>query len=993
MLKFKRLLLLGVSCVVVLLVAAAPASADFGFQAFESKFVNEGVQPDVQAGSHPWEMITSFKLDSAAPSVPVGDLKNTWLELPAGFAGNPDALPKCSQKQFHTSNGDVPSGGGFPSGSCPDNTEIGLAHVVGSVGGNESSFWIGVFNLVPPEGVPAQFGLFAYGTPVVFNPKVRTGRDYGFTVTSLNASQAFAIDEVTIVLWGVPGDHSHDEFRGECLGEGGTSLCSHSFQGEVGPFLSLPTSCGGPLKTPIHADSWGAPGPLDAEGEPELASSSWKSFEPIYESLDAEGQPSGLVNCGSLDFSPTLEIASESGVTDSPTGLNAKLDLPQNEDPNGLAESDLEQTSLTLPVGMAANPSAANGLSACSEEEISLHSNAPARCPESSKVGSVRIKTPLLEAPLEGSLYVAQQEANPFKSLLALYLVAEADGVLIKIAGEIHLDPATGQLTTTFAETPQDPFSQLELELYGGQRASLVTPMSCGVYAASSSLVPYSTGVAVNGQEAFAISGNCTPRFSPTFQAGTAATKAGAFSPFSTTVSRTDQDQDLGGISVTMPPGLLGILAKVPLCGEPQAAQHDCPAASQIGHVIVGAGAGADPVFLPEAGRPEDPVYLTGPYNGAPFGLLIVDHAEAGPFNLGTEYVRASISVDPHTAQVLIKSDPLPQILKGIPLQLKTVNVTVDRPGFIFDPTNCTPLTIGGSIKSAQGTTASVSSPYQAHSCSTLPFKPKFTAATQAKTSKANGASLHVKLVPPHEGPQSGTSASGTGSTSGTSGSASGSSAQTEEANIARVKVDLPKQLPSRLTTLQKACTAKQFEADPAGCPAASIVGSAIAHTPVLNNPLTGPAYFVSHGNEAFPQLIVVLQGENGLIIDLVGDTFISKAGITSSTFKSIPDVPVSSFELTLSQGKYSALTALGNVCKETTTKTVTKRVKVKVKGKEQAVTRRVKQTKPEPLTMPTEFVAQNGAVIHQSTPISVTGCPKSKELKKHHKAKKGKKV
>lgn len=948
MFDFKRLLLLGVSCVVALLIAAAPASADFGFQTFENKFVNEGGQPDVQAGSHPWEMITGFKFNSAAPSVPIGDLKDTWLELPAGFAGNPDALPKCSQKQFHFPSPNVPSGGGLPSGSCPDNTEIGLAHVVGSVGGNESSFWVGVFNLVPPEGVPAQFGLDVYGTPVLFNPRVRTGHDYGFTVTSLNASQALAIDEVTVLLWGIPGDHSHDEFRGECLGLGGVSRCEHPFQGEVSPFLSLPTSCGGPLKTPIHIDSWEAPGSLDAEGEPDLASPNWKSWpaeslEPEgYESLDAEGQPSGLVNCARLDFSPTLAVASESSATDSPTGLSAKLDLPQNEDSNGLAESDLEQASLTLPVGMAANPSAANGLSACSEEEISLHSNAPARCPESSKVGSVRIKTPLLEAPLEGSLYVAQQEANPFKSLLALYLVAEADGVLIKLAGEIHLDPATGQLTTTFAETPQDPFSQLELELYGGQRASLVTPMSCRVYEASSTLIPYSTGVAVNGHESFAISGNCTSQFSPTFQAGTTITKAGAFSPFTTTISRTDQDQDLGGISVTMPPGLLGILAKVPLCGEPQAAQHNCPAASQIGHVIVGAGAGADPVFLPEAGRPEDPVYLTGPYNGAPFGLLIVDHAEAGPFNLGTEYVRASISVDPHTAQVLIKSDPLPQILKGVPLQLKTVNVTVDRPGFIFDPTNCTPLTIGGSIKSAQGTTASVSSPYQAHSCSTLPFKPKFTATTQAKTSKGSGASLVVKVTA-KGGPEPGQG----------------------EANIAKVDVELPRYLPARLTTLQKACLAAQFEANPASCPTASNVGTAVAHTPVLNGPLVGPAYLVSHGGAAFPDLEIVLQGQ-GVTLVLDGGTQIRKQ-TTYSHFESVPDAPISSFELKLPEGPHSVLTSAG--------------LPAKAHGN-------LCHTK---LVMPTTIKAQNGAVINQSTQITVTGCPKpkAKHAKPKHKHKK----
>jgi hypothetical protein len=385
----------------------------------------------------------------------------------------------------------------------------------------------------------------------------------------------------------------------------------------------------------------------------------------------------------------------------------------------------------------------------------------------------------------------------------------------------------------------------------------------------------------------------------------------------------------------------------VPLCGEAQANAGTCGAESLIGEATVGAGVGSDP-FTVTGGK----VYLTGPYKGAPFGLSIVVPAVAGPYNLGNIVVRAAIYIDPITAQVTVVSDPLPQIIDGIPIRLRTVNVDIDRPGFTFNPTNCDPMAVTGTISGAEGASAAVSSRFQVGDCAALKFEPKLTASTSGKTSKANGASLHVKLVPPHEGPQSSTSGGTTGSasgTSGSSGSASGSSAPTEEANIARVKVDLPKQLPSRLTTLQKACTAVVFDANPAACPAASVVASAKAITPILPVPLEGPAYFVSHGNEAFPQLILVLQGY-GITIDLVGDTFISKAGITSSTFAHVPDAPVSSFELTLPQGKFSALTANANLCT--------------VKGG---------------LKMPTEFVAQNGAVIHQSTPISVSGCPKAK--------------
>jgi hypothetical protein len=374
-----------------------------------------------------------------------------------------------------------------------------------------------------------------------------------------------------------------------------------------------------------------------------------------------------------------------------------------------------------------------------------------------------------------------------------------------------------------------------------------------------------------------------------------------------------------------MPPGLSGTLAGVALCGEAQADAGTCGPESLIGETTVSVGLGNSP-YTVTGGR----VYLTGPYEGAPFGLSIVNPANAGPFHLGNVIVRAKIEVDPHTTQLTITSDTtgpyaIPPSIKGIPLQIKHINVTVSRPsGFTFNPTNCNPQAITGGLSSTEGATAGLAVPFQATNCAALAFAPKFAVSTSGKTSKANGASLAVKLTYPN-------------------------APQGSEANIARVKVDLPKQLPSRLTTLQKACTAAQFEANPAGCPAASVIGHAKAITPILPVPLEGPAYFVSHGGEAFPSLIVVLQGY-GVTVDLVGTTFISKTGITSSTFKTVPDVPVGSFELTLPQGPYSALTAIGNLC--------TSR-----------------------LSMPTEFVAQNGVVIHQTTPVGVTGCPKKKTL------------
>jgi hypothetical protein len=387
------------------------------------------------------------------------------------------------------------------------------------------------------------------------------------------------------------------------------------------------------------------------------------------------------------------------------------------------------------------------------------------------------------------------------------------------------------------------------------------------------------------------------------------------------TFTRADGEQQLGGVSLKMPVGLLGRLAGIPLCGEPQAAQGTCDAASQIGTVSTDAGAGANP-FSVTGGK----VFTTGPYKGAPYGLSIVVPAVAGPFDLGTVVVRASISVDRHTAQLTISSDPLPTILDGIPLDLRTVHVSVDRPGFIFNPTNCNPMSLTGTLTGGAGGSEPVSNGFQVTNCGALGFKPKFTVSTQGHTSRPNGAGLDAKILYP-------------------------SGAQ---ANIAKVKVSLPKQLPSRLTTLQKACPALTFDADPAQCPVASRVGSATASTPVLPVGLAGPVYFVSNGGEAFPNLVVVLQGY-GITVDLVGDTFISKAGITSTTFNTVPDVPIDSFELKLPEGPYSALAANGNLCKAR-------------------------------LAMPTKFIAQDGAEINQSTRIAATGCPKVKAKRKHAK-------
>ncbi|MGH2904926.1 MAG: hypothetical protein ACRDK7_15290, partial [Solirubrobacteraceae bacterium] len=598
-------------------------------------------------------------------------------------------------------------------------------------------------------------------------------------------------------------------------------------------------------------------------------------------------------------------------------------------------------------------------------------------CPLASELGTVKITSPLVAEPLEGHIFLAQPQCGSVGQpectsedatdgkLFGIYLEAEGDAVILKLKGNVSVNPSTGQITGIFRENPELPFSILHLEFFGGPRSPLVNPSTCGSALTTSVLTPFSGMAPAEPFSGFTVIGCSGSHFAPSFTVGSTSNQAGGYTPLSVAISRQDPEGELGQVTVRTPPGLLGMLAHVTLCPEPQATRGTCAPSSQIGEVTVSVGAGPEPYYV-TGGR----VYITGPYLGAPYGLSIVEPAIAGPYNLGNVIVRGTIHVDPHTAALTVTTEPLPTVRDGVLLQIKTVNVNINRPEFVLNPTNCNPMSSTGVLASTNGLSSSSTNHFQVTNCGVLAFKPKFSASTSAHTSKAAGASLNVKLSYP-------------------------SSLMGTQANLKSVKVDLPKSLPSRLTTLQKACTAKQFKTNPAGCPSESVIGHAIVHTQLLPVPLEGPAYFVSNGGEAFPNLILVLQGY-GVTVDLVGDTLI-KNGITSSTFASTPDVPFESFELTLPRGKYSALAANGNLCHATKRVTVKKRVVLKRHGhlvrrhgKVVHVRRKVSTTRPVSLAMPTAFVGQNGAEIHESTPISVTGCVKSKVVK--HKVKRSKK-
>ncbi len=986
--RISRRLLCAVAVVGVVLLALTGAvwaqPSERPFAIVPGSFHLEG--STVQAGAHE-DLTTKFDFAHNTAGNTFNDARETVVNLPAGFTGNNTAVPTCSEAQLLAT--------GLPTASenmCPLATQVGIVTLtVLQIQGGLREETVPLYNLeTTSAGVTAEFGFKVALFTQLLDVSVRPGDD-GITVTARNIPKLGEVRKLSVTVWGVPGSSRHDLERGRqcellptleygCVtvgkrtdeDEASTTLASEpghgrSVEGEK-PFLANPTSCG-PFTATMRAGSW--------------------EEAPVFSEAATTTAP--IDECDRVPFSPAIIAQPTTRSTDTATGLEVSVLVPQTwGQPEAVATSDLKDATVALPPGFTINPSSGAGLGACSvaQYEVETAFTGPETgCPPESKIGSIEIETPLLTDKITGAVYVAQPYQNPSGSLLALYIVARdaARGILVKVAGEVHLDPLTGQVVTHFLNNPQQPFSRFTLHFRPGATAPLVSPPACGAYAVQALLTPWSEPATAQLVDAPAFSltsgideGACpsggVPPFGPQVVAGTVNDAAGAYSPFYLRIERHDGEQELTRFSTVMAPGLTGNLTGIPFCpdadieaaknltGAQQEAGPSCPQASEIGHSITEAGVGT--VLAQAPGK----LYLAGPYHGAPLSIVSITSAKVGPFDLGTVVIRFALNINPATAQVEVSatgSDPIPHIIKGIVVHVRDIRAYIDRHDFILNPTSCAPNTISNVVTGAGADYAdpadqvpvTVSSRFQAAGCASLAFKPVFRVSTSGKTSKADGASLNVKLSYPDApvGTQS---------------------------NITRVKVDLPKQLPSRLTTLQKACTAAQFNTNPAGCPAASFIGHARAITPILPVPLEGPAIFVSHGGEAFPSLEVVLQGY-GVTIDLVGSTFISKAGITSSTFKTVPDQPVTSFELTLPQGPYSALAANGNLCAVTKTVAVTKRVTIKVKGHRKTVTRKVKKTQPASLAMPTEFVAQNGATIHQSTPVGVTGCAKAKIAKK----------
>ncbi len=911
-------------------VSGIKPAVPFGFKAFEIKVLDEADADYHEAGGHPHSIKADVEFNEHIQAIPSaeagfraanGSVHVVRTEAPPGFVGNPEALgEKCE------SIADVLS---KPT-TCPAASVLGGISVKAS---NGEFLDLPIYALEPEFGTPAQL---AFGIPV-------GAEGFAFTLTpELRPKDGYAISLVTSPVQKVPelfeakATLCNRGAKTEPGGAGGEESkfdgCRSSGDPEAtsAPFLTLPTRCGDPASTTtrIFADSWEDPGNYDEE----------------------HFKASDLTDCESLQFAPTLSAKPTTTAADSPSGLEVDLHLPQNEDPapGQRATATLRKAVVTLPEGLVVNPAGANGLDACSSAQIGLGTNQPPSCPNASKIGTVSVHSPVLDHPLPGTVYVAMPRDNPFGPLLALYIVVDdpRSGIVVKLPGRVDADPQSGRLTSTFDENPELPFEDLELKLRGGATAPLRTPATCGAYAVTSELTPWSapaSGPPATPSDSHSISqgaggGNCasSPQalpHAPGFQAGTASPIAGAYSPFVVRLRREDGSQELSAVNVTPPPGLVGKLAGIAQCpdsalaaaaaksGRDEQASPSCPAGSQVGTVTAGAGAGPAPYYA--TGK----AYLTGPYKGAPFSLAVITPAVAGPFDVGTIVVRAAVYIDPVTALITAKSDPLPRILEGIPLDVRSVAITMDRPDFTLNPTSCNPMAVTGEAISVLGQSAPLTDRFQVGECGALKFKPNLKINLDGATKRGSYQKLAATVTYP-KGPG--------------------------YANIASAAVTFPHSLFLAQEHIRTICTRVQFAADQ--CPPGSIYGQATATTPLIDGPLSGPVYLRSSSNP-LPDVVVALRGPASLPIEveLAGRVDSKNQGIRN-TFELVPDAPVSKFTLRMRGGKKSLIVASRNLCK----------------GKKPRATVRMS--------------AHNGK-RHDFRPVIGTDCRKGKQKKKKQKS------
>ena len=849
-------------------LAVAAMAAPIAHAALE--FTEAGIQVNDgsgtytrQAGAHP-DLTFRFQLPRtqlAGEDVPLESVRDVDLDLPAGMVGNPTPFPTCTMEELV----------GRPSVNnqrCPVSSQVGIVEINAAVPGSPIKARVGIFNIEHGPDVPALFGFNYIGYVATITPRVRPD-DHGISAGSFGISRALPVFGAKLTFWGYPSNSVHDAERQGIEFSQVSGIPWESNAPKV-PFLTNPTSCPDSGSTfTARGDSWEEPGIFDTE----------------LLTTDEEGSPFIWEGCENLAFEPTLVPVPGTHRAHSPTGLDVSIDLPSNDgSPDGFSTSAVKKTVIDFPQGMTVSPSAVAGLEGCSEAQVGLGDNNPPTCPSGSKIGNVTIETQLLEERLNGEVVLARQNENPFHSTYAIYLLVDGPGFYLKLPGELNTDKQTGQLKAIFDDLPQLPFENVHLDLRGGPTAPLVTPNTCGDYSIRTEVFPWARpNDPVVAEVPMPIDEDCAGAggFNPRLQAGVANPVAGAKSPLTIRVTRQDGEQNISKIEVTLPKGEIANLKGLEVCPDALAPSGNCPVGSQVGVATTAIGTGAFPLFVPQPGKEPTALYFAGPYKGAPYSLVTKVPAQAGPFDFGDIVVRTAIDLNPVTAQVIARSDPLPQILEGVPIAYRDVRIEVKKPDFTVNPTSCEQRYVTTTITSVDGAEAHPSVPTKVGDCGALNFGPKLRFKVKGGTNRGDFQALTAVLT--------------TGR---------------KEANISRVQVALPHAFFLEQGHIGTVCTRVQFAAG--SCPAASVYGFARAITPLLDRPLEGPVYLRS-SNNPLPDLVADLQGQ--FDIELAGRIDSENGGIRN-TFETVPDAPVTKFVLKMKGGKKSLLVNSRNLCK-----------------------------------------------------------------------------
>jgi len=846
-------------------VWAAPAGAAGEFEKYALESVSASLS-GTQAGEHA-DLTLAFKLNEKE-SEPYALTRDVAMHLPPGVIGNPQAIPRCTVTELGNSPLDS---------ECPIASQVGIVEVTIS-GTPNGTFVEPIYNMPSPGGdVVARLGFLADIYPTFVNVKVDP-TNYSLIAAVEGAASAAGLVQAKTILWGVPAAPSHNNLRLTPLEAQRNEVPKGGREAGLPatPFLSNPTDCSLAREITVTARSYQLP------EQPSTLSATFPQ----------------ITGCGKVLFEPSFTAIPTNPEASAPTGLDAVLTVPQDETPQGFATSDLKSAVVSLPEGMTINPAAGDGLRGCSPAEVGFGKEEPSHCPDAAKIGSAEVDVPALEKTLHGAVYQRTPEMEEGKlKLFRFWLVTDEQGVHLKLPAEIEANPLTGQLTTVFdgipslGGNPQVPFSQMRVHISGGPRAPLATPATCGTYQTHFQFTPWSGKAPTENETPMQITSGCGKGgFSPTLSAGTSSLRAGSFAPFTMTLTRQDGEANPQTLAVHLPQGLLAKLGGVPLCSDADAAGGNCPASSQVGTITAAAGVGGALLWIPQPAKSPTAVYLAGPYKGAPYSIVAKVPAQAGPFDLGTVVNRAAINVDPTTALATITTDPLPQILKGVPVLYRTIHVDVNRPEFTLNPTSCEEKKIRATVTASNGAAAEPMDAFQATNCAKLAYSPKLKLRLTGSTKRSGDPAVRAVLTQP-----------------------------ANQANTAGATVILPSSEFIDQSHINNPCTRVQF--NEGACPPSSILGTARAITPLLDQPLEGPIYFRSNGGEReLPDIVADLRGPIHIILVGFIDS-VQKKGTEISRvrvrFQNVPDAPVTKFVTSFYGGKKGLIENHVNLCKD----------------------------------------------------------------------------